>query len=310
MSEVITIGVLSPVTGGVYYGTILAGIAREAAAVGGRVVLIQTLDAGLSSDEVVSAPDFTTPTAWEHIDGVISIASATQRNYLDRLQAAGKAVALASDEIEGFDAPSATPDNSTGVKQAVDHLIAHGHTRIGFAANLVQPDMRGRHAAYREAMMNHGLTPQAKWFFSAFDNGERGGRDVAEQLIAAGSPITAMLLATDRNAIGCIERLTDLGVAVPQDLAIVGFDGLEAGSFSQPTLATVLQPYDEIGAAAARLVLAQLRGEKVEMRPHRWPSKFLPRGSCGCRNDEWSLDTDGGVGYWRTEARDLLERSA
>ncbi|MGZ4768291.1 MAG: EAL domain-containing protein [Ilumatobacteraceae bacterium] len=310
MSEVITIGVLSPVTGGVYYGTILAGIAREAAAVGGRVVLIQTLDAGLSSDEVVSAPDFTTPTAWEHIDGVISIATATQRNYLDRLQAAGKAVALASDEIEGFEAPSATPDNSTGVKEAVEHLISHGHTRIGFAANLVQPDMRARHAAYREAMLAHGLTPQPKWFFSAFDNGERGGRDVAEQFVAAGSRITALLLATDRNALGCIERLADLGVAVPQDLAIVGFDGLEAGAFSQPTLATVLQPYDEIGAAAARLVLAQLRGEKVEMRPHRWPSRFLPRGSCGCRNDEWSLDADGGVGYWSTEARRLLDRSA
>ena len=72
-------------------------------------MLIQTLDAGLSSDEVVSAPDFTTPTAWEHLDGVISIATATQRTYLDRLQAAGKAVALASDHIDGFDAPSATP---------------------------------------------------------------------------------------------------------------------------------------------------------------------------------------------------------
>ena len=58
MSKTITIGVLSPVTGGSYYGKILAGITREVAAVGGRVVLVQTLDAGLSSDEVVGAPDF------------------------------------------------------------------------------------------------------------------------------------------------------------------------------------------------------------------------------------------------------------
>jgi hypothetical protein len=142
--KTITIGVLSPVTGGSYYGKILAGIAREVAAVGGRVVLVQTLDAGLSSDEVVSAPNFTTPTAWDHLDGVISIATATQRHYLDRLKAAGKAVALASDEIDGFDAPSATPDNATGVADAVHHLIGHGHTRIGFAANLIQPDMRER----------------------------------------------------------------------------------------------------------------------------------------------------------------------
>ena len=96
---------LSPVTGGFYYGKIVAGIAREVAGVGGHVVLIQTLDAGLGSDEVVSAPDFTMPTAWDHLDGVISIASATHRNYLYRLRAAGKAIALASDEIEGFAAP-------------------------------------------------------------------------------------------------------------------------------------------------------------------------------------------------------------
>ena len=309
MTKVITIGVLSPVTGGVYYGTILAGIAREAAAVGGRVVLIQTLDAGLSSDEVMSAPDFMTPTAWEHLDGVISIATATQRNYLDRLQAAGKAVALASDEIDGFDAPSATPDNFTGVRDAVDHLIGHDHTRIGFAGNLVQPDMRARHDAYRVALTAHGIAAEPKWFFAAFDNGELGGRDVAEQLVAAGMPITALLLATDRNAIGCMERLADLGIDVPHDLAVVGFDGLEAGAFTQPTLSTVLQPYDGIGAAAAQLVLAQLRGDDVELRPHRWPSRFINRGSCGCRNDEWSLDADGGTEFWRSEARRLLERS-
>ncbi len=297
MTKTITIGVLSPVTGGSYYGKLLAGIEREVAAVGGRVVLVQTLDAGLSSDEVVSAPDFTTPTAWEHLDGVISIATATQRRYLDRLQAAGKAVALASDEIDGFEAPSATPDNSTGVIDAVAHLIEHGHTRIGFAANLIQPDMRGRHAAYRSAMVAHGLAPDQKWFFTAFDNGELGGRDVAQQLVAAGMPVTALVLATDRNAIGCMAQLSELGLTVPGDIAVVGFDGVEAGAYTQPPLATVRQPFDEIGASAARLVLAQLRGEQVEFRPHRVPSEFIPRGSCGCPSYDPSKGSDGGTAY-------------
>ncbi len=115
----ITIGVLSPVTGGFYYGKIVAGIAREVASVGGRVVLVQTLDAGLGSDEVVSAPSYSSATAWDHLDGVVSIASATHQDYLHRLIAAGKPIALASDEIEGFDVPSATPDNSAGVTEAL-----------------------------------------------------------------------------------------------------------------------------------------------------------------------------------------------
>ena len=186
MTDTITIGVLSPVTGGSYYGKVLGGIAREVAAVGGQVVLIQTLDAGLSNDEVISAPDFESRTAWDRCDGVISIATATKRQHLDRLLASGKAVALASDVIEGLAVPSAMPDNAGGVHAGVAHLIEHGHRRIGFAANLTQPDMRARYHGYGSALRNHGIEPDPKWFYPACDNGERGGRDVAEQLVAGG----------------------------------------------------------------------------------------------------------------------------
>ena len=205
--------------------------------------------------------------------------------------------------------PSATPDNADGVTQAVDHLIGHGHTRIGFAANLIQPDMRERHGAYRQAMLAQGLDPHTKWFFDAFDNGELGGRDVAHQLVAAAMPITALILATDRNAIGCMTQLAELGVTVPDDIAIVGFDGLEVGSQTVPTLSTVSQPFDEIGESAARLILVQLRGEVVEQRIVRSPSHFLPRGSCGCGDERWANAGEDRVGFWRDEARMRFARS-
>jgi diguanylate cyclase (GGDEF)-like protein/PAS domain S-box-containing protein len=301
--------VLSPVTGGFYYGKIVAGIAREVAALDGRVVLMQTLAAGLASDEVVSAPNYTTPIGWDHFDGVVSIASATHPNYLRRLRAAGKAVALASDEIDGFDVPAATPDNAGGVTIAVEHLIWHGHTRIGYAANLIQPDMRARYDAYQVAMLAHGIDPDTKWFFDAFDNGELGGRDVAHQLVAAGMPVTALILATDRNAVGCLAQLEELGIAVPDDLAIVGFDGLEAGEHTRPTLSTVCQPFEEIGAAAAQLVLAQVRGEQVKTHSIRTPSTFIARGSCGCPDNDWSSAGDGGARHWRDEAEMRFARA-
>ncbi|MEP7112442.1 MAG: EAL domain-containing protein [Ilumatobacteraceae bacterium] len=304
-----SIGVLSPVTGGFYYGKIVAGVASEVAAAGGHVVLIQTLDAGLGSDEVVSAPDFDTATAWDHLDGFISISSATQQTYLHRLKEAGKAVVLASDEIDGFEAPSATPDNAVGVTESVRHLIEHGHSRIGYAANLIQPDMRARHDAYRAAMLAHGLDPEEKWLFDAFDNGELGGRDVAHQVVAAGIPVTALILATDRNAIGCMAQLAGLGVAVPGDLAIVGFDGLDAGAHTRPTLSTVSQPFVEIGASAARLVLAMLRGEHVEPRAYLSKSSFVSRGSCGCPDDDWALAADSQIRFWRDEATMRFARS-
>ncbi len=230
--------------------------------------------------------------------------------YLDRLHAAGKAIALASGELDGFDAPSATPDNATGVSDSVRHLIAHGHTRIGYAANLVQTDMQARHDAYRAALEAHNICADPKWIFAACDNGEVGGRDVARQLVAAGMPITALILATDRNAIGCLAQLADLGVTVPDDLAIIGFDGLDAGAYTEPTLSTVSQPFDEIGASAARLVLAQVRGEEVEPRAYPCPSEFLPRGSCGCPPHDRGRFADSGIEFWHGEATMRFARGA
>ena len=308
--KTITIGVLSPVTGGFFYGNILAGIAREVSAVGGRVVVVQTLHAGLSSDEVVDAPDFTTPIGWEHLDGVIAVATGTQRNYLDRLRAAGKIVALASHEIYGFDGASAMPDNAIGLTSAVDHLVGHGHTRIGFAANLVQSDMRARYDAYRAALFARGIEPEPSWLFAASDNGEQGGRDVAQQIVAAGIPITALVVATDRNAIGCMAQLADLGVNVPDDLAIVGFDGLDARAHTRPTLSTVSPRFEEIGAAAARLVLAQLRGAAVEPGEHVTPSELVVRESCGCSADNGLMGGHAATSFWRDEARIHVSRSA
>ena len=303
MSRRITIGVLSPMTGGSYYGKILAGIAREVAAVGGRVVLVQTLHAGLRSDEVVGAPDFVTPTAWEHIDGVISIATATQRNYLDRLQAAGKAVALASDEIDGFDAPSATPDNSTGVVATVDHLVWHGHTRDRLRRQPRPTRHAGPVRGLPGALAAHGIEPNPKWFFSAFDNGEDGGRDVARQLVAGGTPITALVLATDRNAIGCMAQLVELGVDVPRrcgDRGIRRAGGRHLHRAHALDRAPTVRR-DRCGGRTAGAGAATWRRRRAPRLPVA--VGVHARGSCGCPGEDGAMAPDGGAGFWRDEAR-------
>lgn len=311
MDETATIGVLSPVTGGFYYGRVLAGINSELRSIGGRIVFIQTLDAGISSDEVVAAPDFSKPIAWDHLDGVISIATGTRRPYLERLLQRNIPVVVASDVIEGLDVPAAVPDNAGGIAAAVDHLVGHGHTRIGFAANLVQSDMRQRHDGYRSAMAAHGLEARDDWLFDAPDNGETGGAAVAQRLLAAPLPVSALVLATDRNAIGCIGALAERGVKVPDDLAIVGFDGIDAGVYSNPALTTVSQRFEDIGAAAARLLLARIAGRPVADAPYSIPAELLIRRSCGCVGADGlgSSDPVGAADFWRAEAALHLDRS-
>ena len=280
----LTVAVLSPVTGGFYFGGLLAGITREVAAVRGQVVLLQTLDAGRSGDEALGAPDFSTPSAMDQVDGVIALAGSVRRGYLEDLRARGKAVVMAGNQVEGFAARSAMPDNAGGVRAAVDHLVLHhGHTRIGFVGSLEQTDMTERFIAYERALRAHGIEPDPDLFFAASNNAEEGGRAAAQQLIAAGVLVTAVVVATDRNALGVLSALQESDDRAVRDLAVVGFDDIEPWTTTQPCLTTVNQEFAGVGALAARLLLAELRGEAPPLSRQVSPSHLVVRTSCGCR---------------------------
>ncbi|PPK92638.1 diguanylate cyclase (GGDEF)-like protein [Kineococcus xinjiangensis] len=276
-----TVAVLAPITGGFYYGGLLTGITREVAAAGGRVLLVQTLDAGLSGDDVLEAPEFGNPTARDVADGFLALAASTRPLHLDKLRAEGRPVVLVGHTADGLGLRSAMPDNAGGVHAAVAHLVReHGHTRIGFIGNLSQSDMQERFAAYEDAMRLHGLAPAP--CFHAPDNALVGGRAVAARLVADGLPVTAVVVATDRNALGVVEGLREAGVSVPADVAVTGFDDVEGHTSTAPCLTTVNQQFDRVGALGARLLLAELRRDAVAPGRHTSPGELVLRTSCGC----------------------------
>ena len=286
MTGPMTVLVLTPSIGGHYFGEILAGLTREIADAGGRLVVVETLEVGARSDTENDPGEFVTPVALLEVDGVVSITTAVGGPFLQRLRDAHKPVVLVSTLIPGFAAPAALPDNHDGTKTAVEHLIGHGHTRIGFVGNMAQQDVRDRYAAYHETLAAHGLAADPALMYAAPDNDWSGGIRAARDLLAAADRPTALMVATDRNAIGLMGELAGAGLALPGDLAIVGFDCVEAGAFSTPTLTSVSQRFDEVGALAGRLVLAQMRGEAVACAPHFLPtSSITVRGSCGCGTD-------------------------
>ncbi|MBX9246321.1 EAL domain-containing protein [Actinotalea ferrariae] len=281
------IGVLSPVTGGFYFGEVLAGVVRVVAAAGGRVTLVQTLDAGHSGDEFVPAPDLSAPVGWDHLDGFVTVAQATGAGFLQRIRATGRPVVITSNDL-AVDAATVVADNVSGVRHAVAHLVEHGHRSIAFVGNLAQTDMLERFHAYRAAVVEHGLPHDDDLHVPTADHVETGGRGAADAVAAARAgalAVTAVVASTDRIALGLMDGLRERGLRVPEDVAVVGFDDVEAGWHASPPLATVDQQITELGAEAARLLLAELRGEPVEHRRHVVPSSFRPRGSCGCGAD-------------------------
>ena len=305
-----TLLVLSPSTGGYYFGALLSGIAREVAAADGQIVLVQTLELGAASDVLGEAPPFTLPVDRDLVDGVISITTAVRADHLRRLQDRGLPVVVASTLLEGLAAPSVRPDNVGGTTAAVEHLIEHGHRRIGFVGNLAQADISARYEAYRRTLEAHGLTARDDDVFRAVDNAETGGASAAEAFLASDDRPTALMVGTDRNADGLLKHVTAAGIDVPRDLVVVSFDDIEVAAYTAPPLTTVNQSFDEVGALAARLVLRMIGGEDVPARPHTSPAAVVRRGSCGCGRSELAvLDQDGtGLDELRRHTAEQLRR--
>ncbi|RYV51155.1 EAL domain-containing protein [Pengzhenrongella frigida] len=314
MTQPMTVLALTPSVGGQYFGELLAGLTREVAGARGRLVVVETLPAGAVLDEPGEPGDFATPVGWNQVDGVVSITTAVTAAYLQRLRDRGMPVVLSSTHLDGFAAPIAMPDNHGGTFAAVEHLIGHGHTRIGFVGNLGQPDVRDRLAAYRQALATYDLVADPALVFSASDNAETGGVRAARDLLAGPHRPSALMIATDRNAVGVMSTLARGGLVVPRDIAVVAFDNIEVGAFSDPALSSVNQRFDEVGALAGRLILAKIRGEDVPSAVFTSPSVVVAvRESCGCVADSphgvlggapWLLDSAPEI--LRDELQDVL----
>ncbi len=162
-------------------------------------------------------------------------------------------------------------DNEYGGRLATQHLISHGHRRIAHLTGpLSFPDSRARLLGYRQALADAGiaydeaLTIESDWL-------EEGGYHATQRLLNRGAGITAIFAGNDQMAAGVLQALRDAGRSIPDDISVVGFDDVLFARYLYPSLTTVRQPLLEMGAAAARLALAALSDEEVEVR-----NKFEP----------------------------------
>lgn len=284
-----TIGVVSPLVGGFYFGAIIAGVTRAAARAGMRVVAVQTFPTRLARERHQPRPVPAEPGALAVMDAVVVITDALAPERLHDLLAGSRPVVLVGTDDPGLDVPVLRPDNHGGARAAVDHLVAHGHRRIGFVGDLEQRDIRERHEGWLAALAAHGITPEDDWFHPAPGNTVPAGSDAAEAAVRAGSPTTAVLAATDLAAIGFLRGLQRAGTVLPRDLAVVGFDHTEGGARVTPRLTTVDPHHDRVGELAVAHVLAQLRGEPEPTR--HVPATLVALESCGCAR----ADTTGDV---------------
>lgn len=155
-------------------------------------------------------------------------------------------------------------DNASGVRQGVEHLIALGHREIGhLAGRQTLHDGRERKEAFVGVMEEHGLQVRPEWVIET-DFTPSSGYDHALALLKSGSLPTAVHCANDEIAQGLYRAAWELGISIPRDLSVVGFDNIPSAGNMLPGLTTVEQPIDRMATAAVLSLMELADGREAK----------------------------------------------
>jgi LacI family transcriptional regulator len=181
------------------------------------------------------------------------------------------------DEAPGCGVVNAS--NRRGTREAIRYLVGIGHRRIGFITGRDNVGAtRERLAGYREQMAEAGLEVRRRDVVQG-DFLEARGHAAGLELLEGPDRPTAIFASSDMAAFGAMRAADDLGVQVPGDLSVVGFDDIPEASRVVPALTTVRQPLREMGRAAVTQLLARLRDPSEPPRRVVLETELVVRGS-------------------------------
>jgi LacI family transcriptional regulator len=192
---------------------------------------------------------------------------------------AGVPVVAIDPHAGSADLPSVESDNLAGGLLATRHLIELGHRRIGFMAG--RPDLessRLREAGFRQALSEAGIEVDP-WLVRMSDYRRDAAHQPAIELLSRPDRPTAVFAGNDLSAIGTMEAAQEMGLDVPGDVSVIGFDDIPEAARTTPALSTVRQPIQQMGSAAVRLLRALMDGRIPETTHVRLPTSLVIRGT-------------------------------
>ncbi|MCM3616747.1 LacI family transcriptional regulator [Sutcliffiella horikoshii] len=196
------------------------------------------------------------------VDGVILQGIKTNDPYLQEVVESDIPCVLIDIPQESDTVGYVTTDNVDGAKKAVAHLIERGHTNIAMINGHEKADVSIRRLqGYLEAINEKELTMRQDWIRNG-DFKEKVAEEVAMELLADNSEITAVFCASDLMALGVIRAVKALGKKVPEDIAVIGYDDIMLASYSNPSLSTIRQDKFNLGHEAAILLIEMLEGKE------------------------------------------------
>jgi len=214
------------------------------------------------------------------VDGLLVVATSNSSAHLVEARNKGIPVVLVDRLVKDMQIDSVLVDNVNGAYQAVEHLVTMGYRRIG-VINGRQEVTTGeeRYRGYLRVFEDYNL-PVAEELIRTGDFSSQSGYVLIKELMALPDPPQAVFIANCYMAIGAMLAINELGIRVPEDLAIVAFDDMEIYRISTPPLTVVVQPMEEIGKTAAHLIYKRVSGDKSDFpQMYRLKPELVVRGS-------------------------------
>jgi len=274
-----TVGVLLPVLDNHFHLSIIAGVEASLAGSGVGVVVSASRGAHGRPGEAVDA------LADRMVDGIIAVPSPHDAAALTQVSARDLPVVLIDRLVDGLDCDAVVLDNADAARQAVRHLVDHGHRRVAAVAGPPEIwSLQSRSDGFSEALRHHDLEIGPATVQSGPMTVESGLASMRNLLAEPERP-TAVVCLNYELTVGALIAVNESGLRIPEDISFVGFDSLELSQVMKPRLSMVVQPTHEIAVRAADLMRRRLEprpDDQPEPEPHRrvvLPAELVPGGS-------------------------------
>ena len=275
-----TLGLVVPDVANPFFSDVARGVEHVAHAEGYNVFLCNTEeDAERELDVLRSLEE-------KRVDGLVLCSSRLSEDELLEVVAHHHSVVLVNRRMIGERVRSVLLDDQYGGLLATRHLLQTGHQSVGYLAGPeASHSGRLRARGYRAALAGAGLPYYADWVRPCAPVVE-GGYEATGDLLETHPDLTALFCYNDLVAVGALHACAEMGLRVPQDVAVVGHDGIPLSAWVTPPLTTCLVPRYELGGQAVQLLLEQIEGSSGGRQEVVLQSELVVRASAPGQEQE------------------------
>jgi DNA-binding LacI/PurR family transcriptional regulator len=218
----------------------------------------------------------------ERADGALFLSLPPRDDETDQLADASVPIVLIDTDHPALTMlPRVSVDDVRGGQAATEYLINLGHTRIGFVGDITDNPFnfvssRNRYWGYQKALETAGI-PLRPDYYGEDQHGRREARQTAKKMLGLLERPTAIVAASDTQAVGVLEAARDIGLGVPEDLSVIGYDDIEIADIMG--LTTIRQMLFESGQRGVELLLETLENPHIEPVHEVLPTELIVRGT-------------------------------